>query len=193
LDASPSYNESKLLSLVAEGNEAAFTILFKRYAPFLEQSIQKIIPDNFDCAEILQETFIRIWLNREKLGDLQHARAYFTKISVNLCFDYLSKTARLARKHLNAALPDTDQETPEVTLSYKETETLVQTAINELPQQRRKIYDLYRKEGLNSRQISEILNISPDYVRQAIGAARDHIREKLIRAGKVLSAISSIF
>lgn len=182
-----------MLELVSQGNESAFAVLFKKYAPLLEQNILKIIPNTFDAAEILQETFIRIWLNREKLASLQHARAYFTRMSVNLCFDHLSKNARIAKHRQNAAVADTDQETPENRFSYKETESIVQEAINELPAQRRKIYELSRKDGLNSKQIADIMGISADYARQAIGAARDHIREKLIRAGKIMTAMSIIF
>jgi len=58
------YQESELLYLVAEGDEKAFASLVGRIARYLEPLVMRIVRSPEPCKEVLQECFIRIWLNR---------------------------------------------------------------------------------------------------------------------------------
>ncbi len=179
-------NEKLLLQKIAEGDEQAFTELFKHYAPLLQLNIHKIIGDSYGCAEVLQETFIKIWLNREKLTSIDNARAYFIRMTANQCFDYLNNIARRQQLYRKAELAQGTAIHPEDNYSYKETLAIVQAAIDEMPAKRKLIYQLSRNQGLNSTQIASQLNLNSDYVRQTIRAARKQIMEKLLLKGKLL-------
>lgn len=186
------HTEKQLLELVAQGNEHAFTELFKQYAPLLRININKIIGNAYGASEVLQETFIKIWLNREKLASIDYARAYFTKIAVNECFDYLHNIARREQLHRQTNINSAAMVDPEENVSYKETAAIIQQAIEELPAQRKLIYQLSRNQGLNSTQIAKQLNLNNDYVRQAVSAACRHIKEKLLAAGKLVLLVLGI-
>lgn len=189
----PLYDQRTLLNLAAEGDESAFSSLCKTYVPLLEQNIKRMVRDQYGTSEVLQETLIKLWINREKLREVEHVRAYFSKVAFNESLNYLSRLARLDKLR---SIPIEDSQSPvdpESSLIYKETHGLIQTAINLLPVQRRKIYVLSRNSGLNSFEIAQQLRLSPDYVRQAISAARKHIREYLIRSGKQLLSICWFF
>lgn len=189
----PIYDERALLDKVAAGDEAAFSALFIQYASLLEMNIRRLVKDDFATSEVLQETFIRIWLNREKLTDVREPRAYLNKIALNECFSYLNRLAKQDRLKTLAQDFHPFAGTPEDSVTYKETEAIIQQAIEELPGQRKAIYELSRNKGLNSTEIARELNISADYARQAISAARRHIRDRLIQAGKLLTALSGFF
>lgn len=182
-----------MLSRIAEGNEGAFTELFKRYGPILMVNISKIVPDRFGAEEILQETFIKIWLNREHLSSIENLTGYFLRMASNECFSYLNRLVRRKQIQQQAGIGNELILNPEDFVSYKETEAIIINAINELPAQRKLIYKLSRNQGLNSTQIARQLQINSDYVRQALSAARKHIKEKLSAAGKLILLLCSGF
>lgn len=188
------YNEAELLLKIAEGDEEAFSVLFKKYAPLLEDNIRRMVKDPFATDEVLQECFIKIWVNRDKLAGVTYLRAYLQKLSLNESFNYLNKLAlqkKLSQLAGNSGSLLTGH--PEETLAYKETLAIIQDAINTLPGQRKTIYELSRNQGLNSVEIADALHLTPDYVRKAISAARKHIKDHLLKAGKLLATFSGVF
>lgn len=193
MEGTGQYNEKTILNQVAEGDEVAFAALFRMYAPLLEINIGRMIRDKYGTAEVLQETFIKLWLSRENLKKIIGVRAYLNKVAFNEALDYLSKLAKQNRLKLAVHNSMPLSTGPDDNLVYKETEEIIQNAINELPLQRKKIYKLSRNYGLNSFEIARELNLNPDYVRQAISASRNYIKDQLVRAGKILVAMSSIF
>jgi len=191
LNHNSKYEEKALLDLSAKGDGEAFATLFRSYAPLLETNIRRMIWDKYDASEVLQETFIKLWVHRKKLKDVIAARAYFNRVALNECLDYLSKLAKQNKLRLSAHFSSTIVSGPEEAFAYKETEKIIQDAIDNLPQQRKKIYYLSRNGGLNSYEIAKELNLNPDYVRQAISASRKYIKDCLFRNGK--SLISLLF
>lgn len=188
-------NEKELLLRIAEGDEDAFGIFFRTYASGLRVSVAAFIKDTYGVTEVLQEAFIKIWLNREKLLQVEHLNAYLKRLVLNETFNYLNKLARKEKLYNGVmyAEPAVADGGPEDLLSFKETQWIVQNAIRSLPPQRRMIYQLSRNKGLNSVEIAGELQLSPDYVRKAISAARQHIRQHLLKAGKLLTTVAIFF
>ncbi len=187
-------NEKELLLRIAEGNEDAFGLFFRTYAPRLRVSVAAFIKDPYGVTEVLQEAFIKIWLNREKLLQVEHLSAYLKRLALNETFNYLNKLARKEKLYTAALCSETAvaSGSAEDLLSFKETQWIVQNAIRSLPPQRRMIYQLSRNKGLNSIEIAGQLQLSPDYVRKAISAARQHIRHHLLKAGKLLTTTAMV-
>jgi RNA polymerase sigma factor (sigma-70 family) len=194
LDNSNLNNVPELLSLIAEGNEQAFTQLFKSTAGHLNKYLRKIVKDREALLDVLQETYIKVWLNRDKLKDVSYITAYITKIAAHEAFSYLNKSTHVILRQpseQSASYPEIND--IEEKMTYKETYILVQQAINELPSQRKLIYQMSRLDGLKSPEIAAKLQLSTGYVRNALSAAQQAIREKLAEAGKLISLAILLF
>ena len=63
-----------LFRLTAEGDEKAFTDLFNLFLPKLYPFILKLTRSESVVEEIIQETFIKVWLNRDKLAEIERQR-----------------------------------------------------------------------------------------------------------------------
>lgn len=188
------HSEKELLSLIAEGDEGAFTQLFKSTAGHLSLYLGKIVKDREALLEVLQETYIKVWLNRDKLKDVSYIKAYITKIAAHEAFTYLNKNAHIVSiDPSNPLFASPSGNDVEEKVTYKETYQLVQEAINELPAQRRLIYQMSRLDGLKSHEIAEALRLSPGYVRNALSAAQQAIRDKLAASGKLILLVLLFF
>lgn len=77
------FDETEILLQVAAGNERAFTILFRRYSSKVYSFALKLTRSEELAEEVVQEVFIKIWLNREGLGEIQEFGAYLNRINRN--------------------------------------------------------------------------------------------------------------
>jgi RNA polymerase sigma-19 factor, ECF subfamily len=58
-----------------------------------------------------------------------------------------------------------------------------------MPDRRRQVYELSRREGLSIAQIADRLGLSPNTVRNTLGHALAFIRERLENSGYILPAL----
>lgn len=126
--------------------------------------------------EVIQEVFIKLWLNRDRLKEVQHPAAWLRKITIHECLQYLRKTS-LYNNKLESLAPETISLNNALhTISVKEIQHAVTQALEVMPAQRRTIYELSRGKGMATKEIAAQLGLSDGYVRNAISAALQTIR-----------------
>ena len=183
------HNETDLLHQIAQGDEAAFATLFHAYLEGLQPFIGKLTHSAADTEEILQETFIRLWMNRDKLDEIQNPHAWIYTIASNECYKYLRKkiTQRdgLSTMEHSGNIPEEDQSTLH-TIQVNEINRLIAEAVDQLPTQRRRIYRMSRDEGMKIPEIASLLRISPNTVKNALVSALGFIRKYLAAQGHEL-------
>jgi len=69
-------NEQVLLERLVEGDERAFTKLFDAYYHQLGEYVFRVTGSLELTEEIVQDVFIRIWLKKETLGELNSLKNY---------------------------------------------------------------------------------------------------------------------
>jgi RNA polymerase sigma-70 factor (family 1) len=176
-------DEKQLFLQVSAGDEKAFDALFNTFLPKIYPFIIKFTKSEPAAQEIIQETFIRVWLSRDKLSAIDNPGGWLFKVASNECYSYLRKSI-LNNKFFNPLTVEPDPvNTTHENFALKELNRLVGEAINKLPAQRKKIFRLSRDEGKSIPEIAAILNISPNTVKNALVAALKFIREYLAKYG----------
>lgn len=180
------YTEKAMLTRIADGDERAFAQFFQAISPSIGNVVRKVVKQEDAVHEVLQEFFIKLWLHRDKLPDIDQLKAYLKRMALNECFTWLNRQALLQQRMADIRNNgSTTINNTEAGLSYKETQRIIANAVRALPPQRRQIYELSRQEGLNATEIANTLQLSSSYVRNTISAALQFIREQLKLAGKL--------
>ena len=186
MHSSSPYHEKELLHQIALGDEAAFATLFYSYFAKLQPFIMKFTRSSSDTEEIIQEVFIRLWLNRDKGTDIMNPHAWIFTIASHECFKYLKKKA--SRQHgletleKEDQLPENDQSTLD-SIQLREVSRMVASAVNRLPSQRKRIYQMSRDGGMKIPEIADALKISPNTVKNALVTSLQFIRKYLADRG----------
>ncbi|RKR81804.1 RNA polymerase sigma-70 factor (ECF subfamily) [Mucilaginibacter gracilis] len=173
----PVKNEAQLLALVAKGEQRAFTELFDAYYKQLGEYVNNLTESIEVTEEIVQDVFIKIWLKKETLIELDNFSYYLFILCKNQTLNHLRKKAndkvRQSEwlKHIEEEIYTTDNSA--VTEEYR---VLIDHAINKLPPQQQKIYRLSREERLKHDEIAKLLNISPQTVKKHIKLALRFIK-----------------
>lgn len=184
-----SYHEKELLQLISQGDEQAFEQLFNQYVPLLQPYLLNMLKSEQAAEDAIQNTFIRIWLQRDKLTEIEFPRTWITRIAINECLNMLR------RKQTEKRALDKWQETAptqsgiETDTQYHQTKQLVQQAVERLSPQRRKIYEMSRLQGRSVSEIAAELGLSVQTVKNTIGISLEQIREHLKNNGITIPAI----
>lgn len=172
--ASPSSNndETELLLLIAKGDEAAFTFLFNNYHHALGSHIYAITKSREITEEIVQDTFLKVWMCRETLTEIKNIKAYLFIISRNAAISAFRKALRESthfrewQTEMDTVIIEPDD------WKYKERYlSIIDQAIEALHPKRKKVYLLSRKKGLTYEQIAYEMGISKHTVRSHIQQA----------------------
>lgn len=179
-------DEKALFRLIAGGDESAFRRLFDIYAPLFTAVIRKIVKDDAITEDLLQDVFMKIWLKKESLAEIESPRSWALQIVYHIAFNRLRHLKVVARSGVCAELQQKEavaDNAVEDSLYHAETSGLVQNAIGRLPPQTRKIYLLNREEGIKIAEIARRLRLSDQTVKNTLGKAVREIRAYLIRQG----------
>ena len=176
--------DQDLLLRLRKGDEVAFELVFYRYKGKLYNFIRHSLPADEDAEGLVQEVFTRLWINREQLDPEKSLNAFLYTLARNEMFGYLRKLL-VRRKYLeglNSNLIETGNST-ERQFEYEELEKEVNRLIGEMPEKRRKIFELSRNEGLSYKEIAHQLGISENTVdtqiRKALGFLREQLRTRM--------------
>jgi RNA polymerase sigma-70 factor (family 1) len=185
-------SEQDLLLAISQGDEQAFAVLYNRYHVKLSQFLTKFTAtDPSKGADILQEAFLRLWLNRDRIPEINNFQSWIYKVVSNEGLTFLRKEVHSHNKTLRLKeLYDSDQmesvHIPRL-MEFDELKNVIQQSINKMPDQRRKIYLLSREQGLTSAEIAAHLNISPNTVYNTLTTALKQIRQDLSDNGYLVS------
>lgn len=180
MSLTPLYNETTLLSEVAKGNENAFRQLFEQYWDTVYGVALAFTKSTAIAEEAVQDVFLKIWLKREQLITVEKFDAYLFTVARNHIYNELRK--KITVQSLPDNLLSHHKETadsPAQQLIVKESEQLVDKAVEQLPTQQRLIYHLSRQHGLSQDAISAKLQISRHTVKSHMNKALHFIRSYL--------------
>ncbi|MEC5143635.1 sigma-70 family RNA polymerase sigma factor [Chitinophaga sp. 212800010-3] len=186
------YIDKALFQRISEGDEAAFGILFRSSLMLLEPFVRKMVRTPDDTKEVIQATFLRVWLSRDKLTDVEQPQAWLYKVAANECYTWLRKEATEYRlREAVAAEPESDTAVKQ--LSLKELHAIIEEAVMLLSPQRRRIYQMSRNQGMKIPEIATALDLSPNSVKNALVFSLKAIREHLRRYGHTIPLVFLIY
>ncbi|THV59477.1 RNA polymerase sigma-70 factor [Flagellimonas alvinocaridis] len=173
-------DEHLLVEQLKEGCQEAYGYLFGIYHRELCNYMTVVSGSTRVAEDIAQQTFIRLWDNRERLvvqeNKLKH---YIFKIAYHLFIDSKRKKKK-EFELLESLKQEAYLEVADADASlFEERLKRVETEIENLPEQCKRVFIMSKKEGLKYQEISERLHISIKTVEVHIGKALKRLRAQL--------------
>ncbi|MFZ6009450.1 MAG: RNA polymerase sigma-70 factor [Bacteroidota bacterium] len=171
-----------LVQSIKNGDAQSLELLFRRLYPHMCAYANKFLHDLDEAEEIVQEVFFRIWKNRKLLDETQSIKSYLFTAVKNNCFTSLEhKRVKDKYAELLAYVYRSSEgySHSHEFLVASELEKDFTKALDQLPPECRRIFELSRFEGLKYHEIAQQLNISIKTVETQMSRALSKIRLQL--------------
>jgi RNA polymerase sigma-70 factor (family 1) len=150
-----------LLSRLSKNDEHAFRLIFHAFSDRVYSFSLRLTRSQETAEEMVQEVFLKIWINRASLAGVENFNGYLYTITRNLSFNALKRISieEKAKTTLQRELADKHSDTEE-TVIHRDYQQLLNRAISHLPPQQRLVYSLCHQEGLRYEEVAQRLKIS---------------------------------
>lgn len=185
----PPPDDRVLWQHVKEGDEAAFAAVYRQHVPTLFRYGMSLRPDEDFVRDCLHDVFVEVWTKRERLGDTDSIKFYLIKSLKNRIFNQLEKQARLTPADAEMGynpVETTTYATPshedDFIRGQDEAHRLDRLArcLDRLPPRQREAVQLRYFEGLDYRQVAEVLAVSQQSAYNLIFRALEELRKYLL-------------
>jgi RNA polymerase sigma-70 factor, ECF subfamily len=184
-----SLTDEGLMEEIVRGSEAAFATLVHRYQSRIINVVSRLISDRERAAEIAQETFLRVFIHRERYRPSGKFSTWLYTIAMNLGKNEIRRRVRsrgvVSLDKLLEATGDSGAFVadpgpgPERLYRRREVQAKVELAIARLPKKFREVIVLRDVQQLSYEEIGEILKIPGGTVRSRINRARLALKDIL--------------
>lgn len=181
--------DAALVKLLEAGEQTAFVDIYHKYKHGVFRNITQMVKDPMMAEDILQEVFLTVWNKRTEISTIKALGNWIFVISYNKSIDYLKKRVRESKVvELMAEWPEDSLNLagePEEDDDYYEKVALLHNAIERLPQQKKKVFQLFRFEGKSHEEIATITGISiqsvKDYLKQCTAMLKKYLDENAVK------------
>ncbi len=169
-------NDYFLWNKLKQGDKRSFELVFKMYYPQLCLFANKYCDDFEAAKEVVQDLFIYMWENREKLEDMKSVKAYFFAA---VRFNSIRRNEEKKRKRVDILEVPEDMLKIDFSdeIAYTELQEKIFQSIEQLPPRCKKIFEMSRFDQMSYRRIASTLGISPRTVEAQISKALKHIQK----------------
>lgn len=168
-------DDVELLSLITEGSQNALAMVYKKYWARLYKSAYALLKDAQACEDIIQEIFLKLWINRDTLQIKISLNAYLYA-SVRYEVYRQIKLGRVKEDIFDHIFERIQAGSDYNDLEYKELNWQISAIVDQLPDKCKTVYKLSREEHLSHKQIAEQLNISTKTVENHLTKALSFLR-----------------
>jgi len=183
-------NDAAIMLRVAAGDEASFNYLVGRYHRAFIHFLFLMVRNQAVAEELAQEVFLRVYRSRESYRAEAKFTTWLYRIATNLAVNQArdTKHERSAQTiYLDApdeetgSKPDVADDEPSVEQKLMRDERMaaIRTHVMELPERQRMAVLMHKYQGMDYRQIGDVLKLSESATKSLLFRAYQTLRDKL--------------
>ena len=185
-------DDEELFRQFQEGSWKAFKILFEAYSEQLYLYAAGFLGDREEARDIVQDAFVYLWENREKITYTGSLYSYLLRSVKNSCIDY--KMHEKVKEKYIREMEYLQDEAEEVSDNFEESYKRLQKVIDSLPPKCKDIFVLGCVEGYSYKEVATRLGVSVNTVKTQIKLAYKKVKSELEKPDtKFMFAIQSAF
>ena len=183
-------DDAAIMLELKAGNMAAFDVLIKKYRKPIISFMYRMTRNQATAEELAQEVFLRVFRSRETYRAEARFSTWVYRIATNLGVNHARDTRHertASTVYLDEADPETGSspdvadQTPgvEATLLRDERMNAIREYVLALPERQKMAVLMHKYEGMDYKQIGDVLKLSESATKSLLFRAYQTLREKL--------------
>ncbi len=173
----------ELIEQCRGGNFTNFRKLVELTSPFAFSVALRMLGDEDQARDVVQETLVTIWQKLEKIKSAEVYKTWIYRIVVNKCYDHMRKTKRNPEFNASEAtwlmISNSISQGPSAELENNDISKIINVLTQKLSSKQKAVFVLSDLEGMTNDEISEITGLSKSAVKANLYHARKSISEKV--------------
>lgn len=169
--------DEDLIKAINKGDYVCYNKLFERYYTRLCQYVYSFLMDVNDAEDIVQELFLHLWKNRERINIKENVNGYLYRMAKHLSLNHLR--TELRHQNLSGDIEPISLTYEDTRLESEEFRKALFSCIDSLPSRSREVLLLHRVEGMKQKEIAEKLDISIKTIKNQIWISLQRLRRCL--------------
>lgn len=176
------HDDGQLIAQVRRGDLRSFEILYEKYKGQVYRAALAISNDSGAAEDILQDCFLRLHANIDRLDGSTPISPWLHRVTVNLAYNYVAKRKRrnTSGDSLLDRLPWSAGSSVDRHLESAVLRDEVQEAIDSLSLPHRVVITLFYMSEFSVEEIAYILDCPVGTVKSRLHYARNTLRKRLL-------------
>ena len=170
-------NEKDLILGLKKGDYQSYEALFEKYYVRFVNFVDEIINDREAAKDLVQESFIKVWLNKDRLDCNLSIGNYLYVLVKRATFNFLRDRKFAESLSIELAEGLSSNEDVGQRISDRESIRRIQGAVDHLPPQRRAVFLKSRQQGLSNKEIADQLQLSEKTIERHITLALSSLKK----------------
>jgi RNA polymerase sigma-70 factor (ECF subfamily) len=176
----PSPTDEEVVARVRAGDLAAYELLMRRHNRLVYRAIRSLVRDEDEVEDVMQQAYVSAFTRLDQFRGESRFSTWLVAVALNEARARLRRqTLRAVADDAGAGRPETTPPTPESEVAMREFVTLVERAVERLPEMYQTVFMLREVEGLATAEAAAALGVSEDVVKTRLHRARTLLREVL--------------
>ncbi len=173
------HSDLNLVRSLRKSDHDAFEKLFKRYGQKLFIFSLSYLKDTDQAEEIVQEVFLKVWINRFSLKTGTSFQSYLFTIAFNSIKKSFNRKAKENQFRLELVDQlDDGRDCAEYEDNFQLVVTKLDGFINEMPERRKEVFIKRKQHGIPVKQIAEEFGVSAKTVENQITEAMKYLKKR---------------
>ena len=190
LDLTTLATDAEIVDRVRNGDTALFEILMRRHNQRVYRVARAVVKDENEAEDVMQQAYISAFTHLKQFENRSRFSTWLTRITVH------EALSRRRKQRAEEPLPDSDRDTsgmpmdtfatttpdPERQAYAGELRSLIETAVDALPEAYRTVFMLRDIEGLSTSETAEGLELGEEAIKTRLHRARAMVRRAVTAA-----------
>jgi RNA polymerase sigma-70 factor (ECF subfamily) len=180
------YADTDIIREVMSGNTALFEIIIRRYNAYLYKIGRSYGFNHQDTEDLMQETFINSYANLGQFAERSSFKTWLVKIMLNQCYRKARKhsyqkefPAELLPDNSSFMFSDNNHSDNSDAVINREFNKVVETCLQQLPQDYRTTFALRELTGLSVAETAEVMHTTTTNVKVRLNRAKAMLRKEI--------------
>jgi RNA polymerase sigma-70 factor (ECF subfamily) len=178
--------DEEIVARVRAGETQLFELIIRRHNQRIYRAARAILRDDAEAEDVMQDAYVRAYAHLHEFEGRAHFSTWLTRIAVHEALARLRRRRRFqpidAGSQETQSMPTAPRSTPEQQASDGEIRTVVEKAIDSLPDDFRSVFVLRAVEEMSGAETAECLGIPEETVKTRLHRARARLQETLLQA-----------
>lgn len=177
--------DEDVIRQVLQGHTAMFELLMRRYNERVYRAARAIVRDEQEAEDVMQQAYVNAFQHLAQFAGAARFSTWLTRIAINESLARVRRRGRYEtfddeRSNVEPFMSRNVPEDPERQAFRGELRSLLEWAIDTLPDGMREVFVLRDVEGMSTSEVAESLDVSDDVVKTRLSRGRAALRRVLM-------------